>query len=186
MGGIKYPPKPMRGWPGTDLHKRLIDDPEWIAEPKINGERCIVQSGRWKNENGSHTIKIWTRKCHIMVGVPQILQDILSEIMNGTMYLDCELVKKSHMWVFDIPGLPYRLKDRRKHLEDFYEYRTCTGDHKFVKLIPWIPKETAYEASLANGDEGTVFKNINSLYKPQFDPEDESPTWVKFKKPEKW
>jgi len=184
--GQKYPPKPMRGWPGTDLHRHLIEDPEWIAEPKKNGERCIVQSGRLRNENGSHTIKILTRRNHIMSGVPQILQDILGEMMNHGIHLDCEFVDKSLIWLFDIPNLPLPLKARRKRLVEFYEYRTSVGDRKLIKLMPWIPKETAYESSVANGDEGTVFKNINSLYVPQLESNNETPCWVKFKKPENW
>jgi ATP-dependent DNA ligase len=181
---IKYPPKPMRGWAGTSLHQRLIDDPEWIAEPKKNGERCILQVG--KNEKTGRSITLWSRRCIELKGVAQSLVDILRQMVKGVVYLDGELVKKGCLWLFDIPNLPLPLQDRRSMLVEWYDYRTCKGDRELVKLMPWIPKETAYKNSLEAGDEGVVFKNVLSLYRPQPEPDNEVPVWVKFKPAEKW
>ena len=88
---------------------------------------------------------------------------------------------KDMLWLFDVPMQPYALDDRREILIE-----TCKAGCDVVKVLPWLDKASAYDKCVSAGEEGVVFKQLSSAYKPQQEPDNEVPFWVKIKPPEKW
>jgi ATP-dependent DNA ligase len=169
---ILYPPKPMRGWVNTNLHRRLINDPSWIAEVKKKGRRC-------QSEVKDGTCSFWTRR-GIQINLPwlsQITVALMNLAVAGYELLDGELMVKDEIfWIFDIPSMRTPLFDRRKQLEEFdFE------NNPHLKIMPTVNKKDGYGTCISNGDEGVVFKNLKSCYRFQMNPENQIPDWIKFK-----
>lgn len=173
---MNYPPKPMRGWPNTPLHQQLINDPDWIAEPKKNGHRVIVMLGK---------VPVFVSRRGSKISLSE-LDSIPQEIMKvkSLKVLDGELILKPTptLWLFDLPERPQPLLDRRAWLAKVIEDANLVH----VKLMPWLVKETAYEDCIKAGDEGVVWKRLSSLYSWQMESENTIVDWVKMKPAEKW
>ena len=88
MDGFSFPPKPLYLSPRSPLFKELDNDPNWIAERKINGRRVLIVG----ELDG---VKVYTRHGRLIEIRKQ------SKIQFGT-GLDGELeFKTKRMFLFD-------------------------------------------------------------------------------------
>jgi len=158
-----YPPKPTRTWAGTGHHQSLLDNDDFIVEPKNDGDRCLV----FVLPDG---VQLWSR--HGRQVTYAWLGDLIAELQRfrlpvGTV-LDGELLHepkpRQNLVLFDLPSLYHRpLLERRKSL-----IRLLARKHpSLVSCVPWWPKEGAYDRALAEGYEGTVWKNLRAPYEWQ-------------------
>ena len=176
MEPLRFPPKPRRGWPNTPLHQNLINDPNWIVEPKKNGERCIITI-----DNGE--VALWSRRgVRVTYAWLKPLITELAHTLPYTLILDGEIFARPQprceLWLFDIPSQDGPLSQRRIKLLKLFEI----NQFQYIHLMPWLKdKEIAYDACIAAGHEGVVFKQLTSAYKLQRKPEDQIVEWVKFK-----
>lgn len=154
-----YPPKPIRGYANTELHERLIKDPAWIVEPKADGDRCLVlvqpKGVELWNRHGKQTRYTW-------------LADLRAELAGwdlpvGTI-LDCELLHEpkpsQDLMVFDIPTAGGILEHRKSVLKEIFK----GTKFRHVRMAPRMVKKTAYDAALADKQEGVVWKRLDSPY----------------------
>ena len=175
---MNYPPKPMRGWPNTSLHEQLINDPDWIAEPKKNGHRTYI----FPTKNPLFLSRRGSKLSLSELG------DLPKEVkaLIGLKVVDAELVMHPvpFLWLFDLPQARGRLRERRSRLSDWCAKisERCPN----LKMMPLLPKRTAYQDALLAGEEGVVWKKLSSLYVMQMSPENEISDWIKFKKPDTW
>lgn len=176
---MKFPPKPKRGWAGTGLHHRLINDPDWVVEPKRDGDRCLV----FFTEHGP---ELWSRHgTKTRYGWLDDLKDELAwwDLPVGTI-LDCELCHEpkpnQDLHVFDIPSAEGPLHSRYSVLEELFG--EISDEAEYIHLVPRLNKATAYEDALAAGDEGIVWKDNNSPYEWQNNTTScKVPYWIKMK-----
>lgn len=170
-----YPPKPVRAWPNTDLHRRIVADPNWVCEPKIDGDRCLV----FITPDGP---QLWSRHGRqftngYLAGIKTQLQSYGLPV--GTI-LDGELVAgtaSQKLYLYDVPSVEEDLQTRRQELLRLFA--TPTAD---ISVVPWMDKATAYEDALRAGHEGIVFKRLDSAYAWQRGTSgNEVASWIKMK-----
>ena len=172
-----YPPKPTRGWHGTDLYRSLLADSAWIVEPKSDGDRCLVVSTangiELRNRHGGPTRYTW-------------LDGLRAELEGWGLpvgcIIDCELLHEPRpaqdLVVFDVPTAGGVLAHRRKTLRAMFEGESF----KHIRLCRWLRKrEDVYERAIERGEEGLVFKRLDSKYEWQRSPGLKVPYWVKIK-----
>lgn len=174
-----YPPKPTRAWANTDLHRKLIGDSNWIVEPKKNGDRCLIQVGPdgpelW-NRHGKKTRYTWLK---------DLKEELESWDLPPGIVLDCELCHEpkpnQDLWVFDVPTAGGDLHYRRNILVSLFEEMEFSP--QYIHLVPWMDKTNAYDEAIDTGEEGVVFKRLDSLYQWQAGPQSaEVPYWIKMK-----
>jgi len=175
-----FPPKPIRAWADSTLHKELIKDPHWIVEPKMDGDRCLVVIGKegvpelW-NRHGTHTRYSW-------------LTDLRSQLLKWDLpeglIFDCELMHEpkpnQDLWIFDCPTVGGTLKERKDVLQELFKElpRSC----RLIHLVKPLAKRSAYKTALEKGCEGVVWKLVDSLYDWQMSPT-AAPVahWIKMK-----
>lgn len=176
---MRCPPKPLRGWADTGLHHRLINDPDWVVEPKRDGDRCLV----------FYTTKgpdLWSRhRTRTRYNWLNNLKEELRwwDLPVGTI-LDCELCHEpkpnQDLHVFDIPSVEGPLRERYSVLEELYE--EIQEGAEYIHLVSRLDKATAYDSAIAAGDEGVVWKDINSPYEWQRNTSNCTvPYWIKMK-----
>lgn len=171
-----FPMRPMRVWYGTPYFERLVADPLWIVEPKVDGDRClafVLPTG----------VELWSRHGRRHgYGWLGPLAAALGTLPVGTV-LDGELLAspapRAEFAVFDLASeyaLP--LTSRRRLLERLLRRR-----REGIWLVPWLEdKPLAYESALADGHEGVVFKKKTSVYQWQQSTAGESPAWCKVRR----
>ena len=175
---MNYPPKPMRGWPNTSLHEQLINDPDWICEPKKNGNRTYV----FPTKNPLFLTRRGSRLSLSELGdLPEEVKALI-----GLKVVDTELVMHPvpFLWIFDLPQAKGRLRERRNKLSDRFAKISDQCPH--IRMMPLLSKQTACQDALLAGEEGVVWKKLSSLYVMQMNSENEISDWIKFKKPERW
>lgn len=169
-----YPPKPMRAWPNTDLHRRILADDNWVCEPKIDGDRCLV----FFTPAGP---QLWSRHGRQFTNtyLAGIKQQLSSYGLPVGAVLDGELVagvEKQDLWLYDFPSVdgPY---DARRH-----ELRITCHALQNVRVVELLDKPTAYEDALRAKHEGIVWKRKDSRYEWQRSTSNnEVPSWIKMK-----
>lgn len=171
-----FPPKPIRTWAGTPLHTRMIDDPSWVVEPKIDGDRCLT----FITPDG---VQLWSR--HGRRFMNEWLTDLSAQIASlalavGTV-LDGELVagtKSQRLYLYDLASMQDSYETRRRSLINFVRQKLLPS----IEVVPWLSKATAYQDALAAKHEGVVWKRLNSPYAWQRGTSNnEVPTWIKMK-----
>lgn len=169
-----FPPKPIRAWAGTSLHQRVVEDPNWIVEPKIDGDRCLVIF----KDSGP---ELWSR--HAKQFQHSWLDGIKEQLSSYRLpigaVLDGELVAgkaSQRLYLYDFASSLAPLYARRKEL-----LKRCKKRFQ-IEVVPWMDKLTAYEEALRAGHEGVVFKRLDSKYEWQRSTtHNEVPTWLKMK-----
>jgi len=165
--------RPARVWPDTPFYERLCRDPDWVAEPKKNGWRCMACAGKQVQPT------LWSRHGRkIEKDVYAPLQAELAQLPPAR--LDGELLIKSGvLWVFDLLAvgdtfyftLPY--SERRALLQDY-----IGEGSDLIKPVPsWedpVTKRQSYARAMADGDEGIVFKHRDRKY-----PTGDTNHWIK-------
>jgi ATP-dependent DNA ligase len=146
------PAQPRRVWPGTKLYHELCSDPEWIAEPKVNGWRCIIlgqRGGPLLVSRQGLTLKgqgAATAAKHVDVP-PETWLD--AELLAGVLHV-FDVVRWAGQFVGQLP-----LSERRA---------------KLVTLIPQLgpvrtmPRVDADSYIRGGRDEGVVFKHQAKPY----------------------
>lgn len=158
----------------------LLADDGWWMEQKFDGDRLLLVY-----EDGKIPSAI-TRK-----GEPAVLPksanlDMKSPIHHlhrGTTILDCELMEHGAVYVFDIPmirgvnlcGLEYRR--RRELLENLFESFHPAGFVLVDVFRTTDEKQEAFQGIRNNGDEGVIFKKLDSKYRFDY----RSKGWIKHK-----
>jgi ATP-dependent DNA ligase len=172
---------------GSKLEK-LMDDPRYIAEVKIDGYRAICDNGRFYSRLGNE----FTEK------IPQ-LHDALKEhniVLDGELYIpggtsnDITTAlgskgdrSKLRYIVFDVLEIGYAVligltwAQRRETLERWF--CAVEGIEGVTLSQVYINKHSILEYAESNGLEGIMLKNIDALYYPDKRPEN---TWYKVKK----
>jgi len=190
-----FPPKPTWLGKGTSLYNRLIEDDNWIVEPKFNGDRCIVT---WQENQ----VYLWSRNG---VEFKQELKELRSELLKlyerhfkiraKEVWYEGELQQENGMqrlWLFDSNSgqASSTLEKRRFHLQAGFYATHKSKPLDCVKLTPWFEgqhfKSMAYDAAIANGDEGIVLKRRDSSYHMAKKPGEEIVDWFKVKETIKW
>lgn len=206
-GGEMKPIYPMGAADAADewLLKKIWLSPDWIAENKYDGGRFQAVI----DENG---IRFFSRRMIERTGnVPHIIEELkqlnfplqtiidgeiihptnfnsVISVMNSDPYRAIETQKKTG-WVefkiFDIPvykGQPNRsiLKERKQLLEKYFDKKKF----KYVELIKGISndKQKYFEDTIANGGEGVILKNLNSVYTIGTTECEKTGAWFKVKK----
>jgi len=185
-----FPCKPNRLSPGSDLFRRLDNDPNWIAEVKKNGWRCLTEGG---------ALTLWTRH-HTTINDPlPELRGLLTEILPNGCIIDGELLQnrtkqiKGVYYVFDllvvngklITGLP--LWNRRQILEAIFEPAMLKIADRGGNVHPveiahqyQLGKVKLYYDSIAGEEnEGIVLKQVNSTYNASESRCLQNPYWLK-------
>lgn len=171
-----WPARPIRVASNTPLFERLIADPAYAVEPKLNGWRVVVV---WAPEG----VRAWTRH-----GKPQVLRPVVLRVLEAACVpagtaVDGELLGPrggEHCFVaFDLPmyaGALDRVSDldvRRARLE-------ALG-------LPVIDRYTnsklSYTRALAARHEGLVLKTRAAPYPFGLGPDAETALWLKVKAP---
>lgn len=85
MSGWRYPSKPATLIHGSPAFRRVMADPTWLAEPKMDGARCLACC----DDDGAVTL--WSRHRRPILDAPSIVT-ALAGIMRPGAVLDGELL----------------------------------------------------------------------------------------------
>jgi len=171
MSGLPFHPvKPVRGGKPLDgLFLRLAEDPKWVTQAKLDGQRAI-----WDPNQA----RLWSRRETPITG-PSLVLEALSQI---TVPLDGEYVpvKGSHgrdgtYWVFDLPEHKGPLSERWEALSFLLKGLDAPG------LVNLCPSNVDWAEVTPNSWEGVVFKRCCSPYVKAMRPDKTTPSWVKYR-----
>lgn len=182
---------------GSKLEK-LLDDPKYIAECKIDGYRAVCENGVFTSRLGNdlsskvpHLVEVLTGHNVVFDGelcLPSATSNssdvtkILGALPEKAAVRQEELGKLRYV-VFDVLAVNGRdftkfpWRDRRLYLEG---YCSVFGVDNYIELSQsYTDKRGLLAYAESNGLEGIMLKNINSLYYPDKRPEH---VWYKVKK----
>jgi bifunctional non-homologous end joining protein LigD len=177
---------PMRIYPDSDLFKSLDRNKDWIAEVKKNGWRCLVEKKEGK-------VTLWTRKKTIITDAFPELRKELTDMLPDNSLFDGELIDhrtkniKGVWYAFDIiqqegvtvENLPFI--QRRRILEQYVH----TTSNILLAEQTEVGKRNLYEQSIhSEENEGIVLKKLDSKYSASLIKCNETPFWLKVKRPE--
>ena len=183
-----FPCKPNRVEKDSPLLHSLNDTPEWAAEVKRNGWRCLAMM----DENGKLTL--WTRHKTVINDPLVALRELLGAMLPKVTLVDGEVLErrtkqiKGEFYAFDLLWLRGRpvwhlpLTERRKGLE-----QVIIPDGVHITIPEWRFEDKIgyYEQNIEGEDvEGIVIKRIDSKYMPSFTRCLQHPLWLKLKKKE--
>ena len=169
MDGFSFPPKPLYLSPRSQLFKELDNNPNWIAERKINGKRVLIVG----ELDG---VKVYTRHGRLIEIRKQ------SKIQFGT-GLDGELeFKTKRMFLFDC----FMYEGRRLWHFPLTQRKSILNklalDSDMEKLTPVeLNKCQFYQDCIKNGDEGIVLKRKDSRWQGDFKSSRKVSEWLKIK-----
>lgn len=144
---------------------RLINDPAWGLQQKIDGERCLIQSTVGGCEAGN--------KRGLVRQVPMDLNSHLS--FGCPALLDGELVTSNGLgyYIFDLLGafgkafLKLPFSERYEKLVEFHQ-SLAPASRKLIHLVPLYTttqeKRDAVERLRNAGAEGFVLKRLDAAY----------------------
>lgn len=148
----------------SKLFRELNNNPNYIAEPKKDGWRAIIDF-----QDGNLTI--WSRHKTILEAGPSLTEQ-LKQILKHNVILDGELlgkrsIKTELLYIFDIIAydrklvVDFPLAKRRELLEKIIQPTDC------IKLLDWVhhhKQDFYYQCLLDRENEGIVLKNLKSSY----------------------
>ena len=164
-----YPPKPLYLSPRSPLFKELDNDPNWIAERKINGRRVIIV-GEFDG------VKVYTRQKRLI----EMRKE--SKIQFGT-GLDGELeFKTKKMFIFDC----FMWEGKRLWRYPLIQRKDILSklalDDDMERLVPVeLNKLKFYEDCIKAGDEGIVIKRKDSKWQGDLKSSKKVAEWLKIK-----
>ena len=160
-----------------DQAMRLIQDDQWAAQEKMDGERRAVQAV----ESGVTGIN---RK-GLSVPLPKSISDELQDIatISGAICVDGEIINDT-LWVFDLHSHQgVSLRQRMGWLARMGHAAACLGDCRQIKVVPVAisteEKQALWNQVKAAHGEGIVFKRV-SAYATEGRPHSGG-DWLKFK-----
>ena len=153
-----YPLKPIPGGqPGKRFFQRLMEDPLWVCEAKLDGRRAI-----WDGRI------LWGRQGQ---RVPKC--DHVTSHLEGVPSLDGEWFG-NELWCFDLPDHGGTFRERREELERVVGNVSCAHIHLMPRCEDWA-------AVSQNGWEGVVFKKLASPYRKALQHSKTTAHWIKFR-----
>lgn len=153
-----YPLKPIPGGqPGKAFFSRLMKDPLWVCEAKLDGRRGI-----WDGKI------LWGRKGRFIPATSHV-----TSFLEGVPALDGEWFENA-FWCFDLPDHGGPFEERRQALEALVAQIGCTHLHA-------MPRCTDWDAVRQNEWEGVVFKKLASKYKKALQHSKTTADWIKFR-----
>lgn len=154
---------------GTPLYHRVMGDPQWLAQEKVDGVRCCVEM------NGSQ-VHFTSRHGKSLAG--KVAQEAKELLHHGYYILDAELLD-GRLYLFDMLAL-----DGESLLDKPLGYRWMQLARGVVPAMePWVQlaetstqKLSFYDEMIEKGAEGIVCKHIRDPYPPR-----EGAQWLKVK-----
>lgn len=185
---------------------KLLNDPDYVAEKKLDGARYLGIDGRLFSRRLSVKDGLPVEKTS---NVPHISDELkrlpLGTVLDGEIYypggnsmqvtsIMGALPKKAlerqegnpirycvfdvlHYNGVDVTPLPW--KDRRKLLEKLYKGHLYNSKHIDLSEVHYGDKEKFLHSMLDSGEEGIMLKNVNAAYHVDKRPEH---VWYKVKK----
>jgi len=183
-----YPNMPNRAYFGTPFFEQLDRDKRYVAEVKRNGWRCLVlKLGHLELWTRYGTL-IQTTKNSTLDGIRNSLRNIPDNSLLDGELLDRRTKDiKDVYYVFDIlwwNGVKIwsePLWQRRKILESVIQ----PNDHICIPEQFRVGRKFLYLQAIQGGDEGIVFKRLDSPYIIGSTKCLKNPHWIKIKKDEK-
>lgn len=160
MKGMEY--KDRSGDP--ELLERLINDPEWVFQQKMDGTRAMVnlETLQFSQRNGNplkHTAATqW---------IPEILQDLSDMGLSGqaNTILDCELlIERGELWVFDLIDPWYLTRELQHRVLEMS--RLPSGERVHVVPTSMTPQGKRELVEACRDREGVVAKLRSGAYVP--------------------
>ena len=157
LGPLVNVPKPTEMVRGPEYHK-LLADPDWVAEPKYDGDRCLV------HHYGDKT-RYWSRDYATQHDVGVTIRDLIHGSIPPLSILDGEFVA-GQLVIFDAPcweGRYWRrsLDERRNFLAG------CLPELGPVRLIQQMRgngEDPFLVAIKSPHVEGIVLKDRRAVY----------------------
>lgn len=189
---------PMNAKPAGNKLEKLMDDPKYIAEIKLDGYRAVYANGEFYSRLGNplgakvpHLVEVLKEFNVVLDGelcmtsatanssdVTKILGALpekavaRQEELGKLRYVVFDVLRTGDM---DLTQLTW--SHRRQVLMNFFE---ILGDNGYIAMSEHCAeKHELLEFAESNGLEGIMLKNIDSLYYPDKRPEN---TWYKVKK----
>jgi len=152
-----------------------------LAQPKLDGHKCISQ-----NENGK--ITLWSRTRKVINSVPHIIKILessgISDRLDGELYSHQyhnrfeelsslirqeepkEGYEKVHYHVYDLPHPTMTNGERNAYLQSLKPYFQNSAVHIVETIVVNSEDELmeAFEHFLAEGYEGCMVRNMDGLY----------------------
>jgi len=147
---------------------RYCADPRWLAQPKLDGVRCLLAV----LEDGCHA---WSRQLRPLRLRPAVEEAARALLPDGAI-LDCELMKDGTLVAFDVPVLRHTLERRLSMLEELLPH---DGPLRLIPAVQFLPGVPLWVAAMLAGHEGIVLKRRDSMYQWASGPDDETSAWMK-------
>jgi ATP-dependent DNA ligase len=151
---------------------RHIEDPQWVAEQKLDGVRCMVQI-----KNGS--VRLLNRKGALLGASSSKIREAIEREFDalslfGHWLFDGELMPDGTLWLFDLIEAPgsvtssQEFRHRRTALETFAGLVGWDEGDGLVRIVPQAEgtkaKQALMDAVSAGGGEGIMLKNLAAMY----------------------
>jgi ATP-dependent DNA ligase len=188
-----FPCKPKQIFPDTPEFDKYDKDPEWVAEPKLNGWRMEVY-------RDDKDVTVWTRH-HTLIPdfakkAPHLYKAFLRlphfTVLDGE-WLDRNTDIKGHFYFFEtlivasVTKYLLRYKERRPIIEGIKEKFFADVPEIIVPTPIHIGKKKFFYDLIATDSaaEGIVMKNLEKPHPVNFKKSIDTPYWIKVKKPNK-
>lgn len=152
-----------------DLFNRLMVDPNWTCQAKMNGKRAI-----W--DPSSQTL--WSRSGNRVT--PHQAAGVLQDLVDVPVSIDGELVTRRGtgeevFWAFDLPDHTGSLRERWVDLQDLMSNFNRSSNLEICpSSVQWADVERF-------GWEGVVFKKLASKYEKAYSEGKTTASWVKYR-----
>jgi ATP-dependent DNA ligase len=145
---------------------QLENDPDWVAQAKINGQRAV-----WHPP----TKTLWSRGDKPIVRSPEVLAALASvrDCVDGE-FVPVVGKQKGTYWMFDLPDHRGTYEERLKAVAELVK----KINSPVIKLAP--PHIDWLDVDL-NEWEGVVFKRLASKYPKAGVDGKTTPDWVKYR-----
>ena len=146
--------------------KRLLNDPEWVMQEKMDGKRIILHRRQYTIGGGEIIAENRAGK-NITNSLPEDLIYFLVYDCTGTWSADGELVGDV-FWCFDFLGESGSLCEEPlwfRHAAIHDDFRRIDSPLQIVPILEDEEKRVAFPRILKSGGEGVVFKRKDSSYR---------------------
>lgn len=185
-----WPARPTQIWPGGRLYSTVVGNPDWAAEPKLDGWRCVVRVRRVGLVDPDLVVEAWSRHGRRLALDPGLVE-AAQFLLPADMTFDAELLgprqagAKQRLVIFDVMQDGFSYEKRRAALAKFFLPVNSPAATDAISLVEQLPNEAgSFVTALAAGAEGLVFKRRVSHYPFGHGPDGAgTPDWLKLKAP---
>jgi bifunctional non-homologous end joining protein LigD len=145
--------------------KRLLNDPEWVMQEKMDGKRIILHR-QW-GLSGAYIVAENRSGKNVTGSLPIHFLNYLINQCSGTWSADGELVGDV-FWCFDFLGCGGALCEEPfwfRHAAIHEDFRRIDAPLQVVPVLEDAEKKGAFTRILKSGGEGVVFKRRDSVYR---------------------